>query len=428
MASFHEHLILPLSDLVKGECVYKYLRLMREAESWNQQQMHDFQERRLRELLSHAVKTVPFYHDWFSDMGLKESTATLDQLPIVDKAIMRREGIDRFASERFPEKKRIVLHSSGSTGEPFVFYDSHLSYSVNMASKLRTWYQAGYRLGDRYMKISSSERSSRMKRLQDRINNCTFEVFSSISEETMSRILNSIERNKPLFIRSYPDPLYMLALYRTEHKYYTHTPKHIMTTGSTLTDFQRSTIEQAFGCSVIDSYSCEGTPNTYQKEGDNAYHVCGYYGIIEVMDEKGNYVKNGTGRVVSTDLWNYAEPFIRYDTKDIVEVRDGRIVRIVGRSSECIALPDGSLLSANNLTHFFNKKYDTVSAYRLVCHRNGSVEVMVVPTNFFSDEDKHEIVDYWSKYLNTTTIVTLVDSIPMRKNGKHQTIVNETTD
>ena len=201
-----------------------------------------------------------------------------------------------------------------------------------------------------------------------------------------------------------------------------------MTTGSTLTDIQRQTIEHAFGCSVIDSYSCEGTPNTYQTEGADAYQICGYYGIIEVVDDDGKHVDNGTGRVVSTDLWNYAEPFIRYDTKDIVEVRDSKIVRIVGRSSECITLPDGSLLSANNLTHFFNKKCDTVAAYRLICHHDGSVEVLIVPTNIFSENDKREIADYWRKYLNTTTFVSIVDNIPMRKNGKHQTIVNETTD
>ncbi len=428
MAFIHEHLILPLSDLVKGEQVHKYLRLLRHAEAWSHQQMHDFQKQRLRMLLSYASENVPFYRDWFHKNDLSPDTASLEDLPIVDKALMRKEGIGRFSAYNFPQKERIVLHSSGSTGEPFVFYDSRLSYSVNMASKLRTWYQAGYRLGDRYMKISSSARSSKMKQLQDRINNCTFEVFSSISDESLSRILDSIENNKPLFIRSYPDPLYMLALYRIKHNRYTHTPKHIMTTGSTLTDIQRQTIEHAFGCSVIDSYSCEGTPNTYQTEGADAYQICGYYGIIEVVDDDGKHVDNGTGRVVSTDLWNYAEPFIRYDTKDIVEVRDSKIVRIVGRSSECITLPDGSLLSANNLTHFFNKKCDTVAAYRLICHHDGSVEVLIVPTNIFSENDKREIADYWRKYLNTTTFVSIVDNIPMRKNGKHQTIVNETTD
>lgn len=428
MAFLHEHIILPLSDLVKGESVHKYLRLLREAEAWTNEQMREFQQQRLRQLLVHAANDVPFYRDWFHDHGLNPGTVTLNQLPIVDKALMRQEGIGRFAAQSFPEKDRMVLRSSGSTGEPFVFYDTRLSYSVNMASKLRTWYQAGYRLGDRYMKISSSVRGSWMKRLQDRFNHCTFEVFDSINDDSLGRIMDDIERTKPRFVRSYPDPLYMLALYRSKHGNYSHQPNYIMTTASTLTEHQRNTIESAFGCRVIDSYSCEGTPNTYQTVDSDIYRVCNYYGIIEILDDNGVGVENGMGRVVSTDLWNYAEPFIRYDTKDIVEVRNGNIVRIVGRSSECIAMPDGSLLSANNLTHFFNKKVDSVSAYRLICRRDGSVEVMIVPTSSFSEADRLEIIDYWKEYLKTNVSVRSVDNIPMRKNGKYQTIVNETAD
>lgn len=427
MGFLHEHIIIPISDLLRGEQVHKYLRLLKEAENWTPEQLAVFHQQKLRQLLRYTSTEVPFYRDWFQTHDLNPATVTLSQLPIVDKALMRAEGIERFAAEHFPEKERLVLRSSGSTGEPFIFYDSKLSYSVNMAAKLRTWYQAGYRLGDRYMKISSSARGNWMKSLQDSFNRCSFVVFDSINDDSLKRILDEIERTKPLFIRSYPDPLYLLALYRAKHGNYTHRPIHIMTTASTLTDLQRNTIEGAFGCRVIDSYSCEGTPNTYQTKDSDIYRVCRYYGIIEVVDENGTPVENGTGRVVSTDLWNLAQPFIRYDTKDLVEVCNGNIVRIVGRSSECVALPDGSLLSANNLTAFFNKKVDTISAYRLVCHRDGSVEVLVVPTPRFSDSDKQETLVYWEDRLKTPVNVTLVDSLPMRKNGKYQTIVNETT-
>jgi phenylacetate-CoA ligase len=297
-----------------------------------------------------------------------------------------------------------------------------------MASKLRTWYQAGYHLGDKYMKISSSSRNSRIKRIQDWANRCSFEVYNSLNETSLSRILDNIERKKPLFIRSYPDPLYILAQYRIRNKCYTHQPNYIMTTASTLSDHQRYIIQDAFGCSIIDSYSCEGTPNTFQTPGNNTYHVCQYYGIIEVLDDNGDPVINGTGHVVSTDLWNFAQPFIRYDTKDIVEVYNGDIVHIAGRSSECVKLPDGALLSANNLTAFFNKKVDVITAYRLVFHQNGNVEVFVVPTNLFSDADKQEIINYWGHRLKTQVTVNLTESLSQRKNGKFQTIINETID
>ena len=122
MGFLHEHIILPMSDLLRGEQVHKYLRLLREAELWTDEQMKEFQQRQLRSLLIYAEKEVPYYHDWFFDNGLTSADVNINKLPIVNKEIMRREGVDRFSSIRFPVKKRILTRSGGSTGETFSFY------------------------------------------------------------------------------------------------------------------------------------------------------------------------------------------------------------------------------------------------------------------------------------------------------------------
>ena len=143
MGFLHEQIILPLSDLLRGEQVHKYLKLMEIAEEWAPEQMEAFQKERLQNLIILAATEVPFYRDWFHDHNLDPQTAILDQLPIVSKAIMRQGGIKRFTAEHFPVKDRILSRSSGSTGEPFSFYVSKTAYSVNTAAKLRTWYLAG---------------------------------------------------------------------------------------------------------------------------------------------------------------------------------------------------------------------------------------------------------------------------------------------
>ena len=201
-------------------------------------------------------------------------------------------------------------------------YESKLSSSVNTAAKLRTWYMAGYRLGDRYMKIANGARHGKLKKLQDTINSCLYVPFYSMSDDVLKSILDKIERSHPTIIRSYPIPLYLLAQYRNSHAGYTFSPHHIMTTGSTLPIAYRTEIEKAFGCDIIDSYSCEGTANCYETPAHDGYHITQYYGIIEVLDDDNKPVTNGIGRVVSTDLWNLAHPFIRYDTQDLVVVTD----------------------------------------------------------------------------------------------------------
>ena len=429
MAFMHEHIILPLGDLLRGEQVHKYLRLLREAETWSDDQMHDFQQQRMRMLIQYAANEVPFYRDWFQTHDLNPSTATLADMPIVSKNIMRQQGIGRFAAEHFPERQRIASRSSGSTGEPFSFFTSRLSDSVNTAAKLCTWQQAGYRLGDRYMKIANGKRHGRLKQLQDRLNRCIYVPFYSVDDSVLKDILDQIEQTRPSIIRSYPAPLHLLAQYRNSHEGYHHYPKHIMTTGSTLPQAYREEIEHAFGCDVIDSYSCEGTPNTYETTVHDGYTVCGYYGIIEVLDDDNRPVSDGIGRVVSTDLWNLAHPFIRYDTQDLVEVRGGRIQRIMGRECESLVDGGGHRYTVHNFVGFFQEDdrptKQSVTAYQVVRRRDGGITFRLVVNDQYNTDIERYIINFWQQRLGVPVGVTIVDDIPLMQNNKHRTIVDE---
>lgn len=425
MGFLHEHIILPLSDLLKGESVHKYLRLLREAESWSDEQMKEFQQQRLHQLLVYASQEVPFYRDWIQTHDLNPDFLTLDQMPIVSKAIMRNEGIDRFSAEHFPVKKRIPSRSGGSTGEPFTFYETKLSYSVNMAAKLRTWYQAGYHLGDLYMKITNGKRTSKVKQLQDLMNNCIYVPFYSITDNILKSILDRIEYTNPHFIRSYPSPLYLLARYRNNHPKYQFSPQHIMTTGSTLTKDYRNEIEKAFGCDIIDSYSCEGTPNVYETPSHDGYTISGYYGIIEVLDDDNKPVVNGIGRVVSTDLWNFAHPFLRYDTLDMVEVKGGRIIRIMGRQCETLVEANGTLLTVHNFTHYFSDNFPSVDGWQVVKLKDGNIRFRLVVNKLFSPDDEQNIINHWSSCTGREISLEIVDKLPLMSNNKHLSIIDE---
>lgn len=428
MAFLHEHIILPLGDLLRGESVHTHLRDLRDVEKWSESQLHDFQQVKLRQLLAYASREVPFYRDWFLDHQANPNEVVLSQIPIVSKAIMRQEGTERFTAAGFPRKERIASRSSGSTGEPFSYFVSREAESVNTAAKLRTWYQAGYRLGDRYMKIANGERQGKIKKLQDRVNRCLFVPFYSIDDNALKSILNTIESQKPLFIRSYPAPLYLLARYRNSHPGYTHTPRRLFTTGSTLPEAYRKEIEKAFGCDIIDSYSCEGTPNTYETPAHDGYRVCGYYGIIEVLDNEDHPVSDGIGRVVSTDLWNLAHPFIRYDTQDLVEVRNGQIVRIMGRESDAYIATGGETYTVHNFSHFFLYDIPGVDSYQILRHRDGSITFNIVTNKEFTPEKTQSIIDFWQPKLKVPVSVNIVDDIPLMHNNKRKTIINETTD
>src|SRR5450759_5227402 len=140
---------------------------------WVEKQLKQYQEEKLRILIRHSVETVPYYRDLFNELKLNpEDVKThkdLKKLPILTKAIIKKEGIERFTSSTFPKKQIIISSSSGSTGEPLFYYTTKDAYSMNLAANLRGWYWMGYRLGDKYVKLSQNARKNFIKRLQDKM-------------------------------------------------------------------------------------------------------------------------------------------------------------------------------------------------------------------------------------------------------------------
>lgn len=427
MAFFHEHIILPLSDIITGQATYQGLQFLKHSNQWDSGEMNNFQNERFRQQIHIAATLVPFYKKWLNDNGLSEDNFhtinDLHLLPIIDKSTMRSEGLAQFSNHAKKSNSYFVCHSSGTTGEPFEYYVSKDAYSLNTATKLRTWFQAGYHLGDRYMKIASAPRLSWMKKIQDYANNCIHIPFISLDKSTLQSILVIIEKTKPSIIRSHPNVLFYLARER-EQGHYTHSPQKIMTTSSTLTDSYRETIQNAFGCDIIDSYSCEGTPNTAETPLHDGYHISGEYGIIEVLDKDNKPVQNGIGRVVSTDLWNSATLFLRYDTHDIVEVQDGKIVRIIGRENEMLEAANGKRYTGQVVCDYFSYETQGILAYQMVQQRE-KLLIRIVPNHNFNDSMQNKLVTDWQQRTGQTVVVERVDQIPVARNGKSMTIITE---
>ena len=149
---------------------------------------------------------------------------------------------------------------------------------------------------------------------------------------------------------------------------------------------------------------------------------------VELLDDNGNPVTDGIGRVVSTDLWNMAQPFIRYDTKDFVELRNGVIHRIVGRESDMIADVHGHRLTVHSFNGYFNGKGlepGLVSGFQIVCHKDQTITFRIEPTALFSQSAEQKIISYWSNELGCKVSVQIVDSLPLMRNNKRAVIVNE---
>ncbi len=98
--------------------------------------------------------------------------------------------------------------------------------------------------------------------------------------------------------------------------------KQIRTIGETLSPALRSRVKKQLGVGIADMYSSQEVGNiAIECPVSGLYHIMAENLIVEVLDENGEQCSPGeTGRVVVTDLINYATPLLRYDIGDYAEV------------------------------------------------------------------------------------------------------------
>jgi phenylacetate-CoA ligase len=308
---------------------------------------------------------------------------------------------------------------------------------MNIAANLRGWYWMGFRLGDKYIKISQNARKNPIKRIQDKMSRNLYLAANPLVDSNFNFILNQIETYRPKIIRCYPDPLLFLARHKKNHPEYKFTPFAINTTGNTLHTETRFEIEQSFGCKIFDSYRCEGNSNVFECETHSCYHSTEEYGISEILDENNNSINLGIGRLVSTDLWNLAHPFIRYETQDMIEIDDTpckcgrkllRINKILGRDNDILVV-SGRKFIVHNFTGFFQidsgELNRSIEKFQIIQKKNANIEFRLVVNNNFNSSVSEFIKKYWEKEFKCNIVINVVEEIPLLSSGKHKFIIHE---
>ena len=127
--------------------------------------------------------------------------------------------------------------------------------------------------------------------------------------------------------------------------------REVLSYGEVLGPELRQACRDVWGVPVTDRYSSHELGYlALQCPTSERYHVMSEIALVEVIDDDGRACLPGeTGRVVVTQLHNYAQPLIRYELGDYAEVGEpcpcGRglpvLNRVVGRRRNMLVLPTG---------------------------------------------------------------------------------------
>lgn len=441
----HGHVLIPAFEArVKGRHTFAYWRELERSQWLSRDEIAALQLRRLRDLLTHASTTCPYYRDSWRAAGLDPASVTdlasFRRWPITGKAI-RRTHRDGIRSEA-PGIRMLSKGTSGSTGEPFAIDYDEGSLQRRVAAAFRGYAWAGAQPGVKQFYFwgepvfARPAEAVRKDRLHHRLYRRHLHNSLTFREGEVRRVLADYERARAGVIVAFTRPLYEWARVMQLQGLTPTPPRAIVVGAEKLHDFQRAVIEEVFAAPVFETYgSREVMLIGAECDRHRGLHITSEQLLVEIVDDDGAPVAPGVeGRVIVTDLFNTGAPFIRYDIGDRAVASDrtcdcGRglplLERVVGRQVEVLATLDGRRIPGEVFPFLFKDQFE-VARYQATQETADRVVVRVQLRQAWPEEAKAATIAALKTLVGEgmTIDLRIVDEIQESAGGKLALVQN----
>jgi phenylacetate-CoA ligase len=423
---------------------FKYLEILRRAEFEDSRLIEMRQWESLQKILKHAGQNVPYYRDLFKNMGIRpediRTPGDLERIPLLTKDLLQQHT-SQLLQTAGEEGNRLPNASGGSTGKPVRFYQDTFYWTFARASQ---WFAEGWwgiQPGDRIASIWGCDRDlpdmTWKERLRLKIEQTRLCNAFAMSEESMEKFAQMMVRWKPRYVTGYASALEVFANFLLSRPDLVVRPHAVKSTAEALFSAQRVAIEKAFEAPLYNFYGSREVNNLAAEcQAHEGLHINSLGRYIEIVDELGKAQPPGKpGRIVVTDLTNFAMPFIRYAIEDVGSWRGkpcscGRpfplLERVWGRSSDFIVAPGGKLIHGEFFTHLFYN-IPGIDQFRVVQRTKSEVRVDIVMqpgvSSVQTDLLRSRIADVMGPNVNCE--IQVVTSIERPASGKHRFTISE---
>jgi phenylacetate-CoA ligase len=355
-----------------------------------------FQTKRLRLLVKHAYRNVPYYRALFDRERIRpediRSMSDLSAIPVTSKKDLQALPPAEVVARGIDPKRLIERNTSGSSGEPFTIRRTWIEERVLGILRLRAMHDFGLRPTDRQAKVllvrASHPRDHQQPvRLLQSLG--WYNTLRVDCRQSPDEILRSLGRFQPDVVTGFAGTLWRTVQSLDGYGGRPIRPRFLVTGGEVLTANMRDEISAGFAAPVFDLYgSHEFNLLASQCKESGEYHVCDDGLILEVLKGDRPAKTGERGEVVGTNLQSYAMPFIRYRLGDIATRGSetcacGRpfstLREIRGRMIDYFPLPSGRLLHPYEIVVPMKKMAPWIRQYQLIQERRDFISLRIVP-------------------------------------------------
>lgn len=417
-------------DAIKGGKVKShYNEVEFIMENFSSEKSKNLRFQNLDKLLVHATKTCGFYHK-FSDFN------SLEDFPIINKSLIRNQFIE-FRSDAFGENDSYEMSTSGSSGTPFKTVQNRNKRLRNTADTIYFKQKAGFEIGSRLYYIRKWFKMHKRSWLTTMTRNIVMVNVTEFTDEYLANFIKELESDKSTqVIISYSSALLDLCNYldKISSPPIKNNLSCIVAMAEGLSNQTRESLKKYFNTPVLLRYSnLENGILSLQldNENENLQINCASYHIEILHPEKDEPVEEGEmGRIVITDLFNYAMPFIRYDTGDLGVITNTdkyfkgtpAFTKVQGRKMDAIFDTNGKIQST--FIVFYLEEYSDIKQFQLIQNGKREYELKLNIEKGFNKQN--QLVDLFRSYLGKDAEIKIsyVDEIPQLSSGKRRLTVN----
>jgi phenylacetate-CoA ligase len=254
-----------------------------------------------------------------------------------------------------------------------------------------------------------------------------------INEESIRAFAREWEKVRPTLLFGHAHSIFLLAQYLRDLKITHLVPKGVLSTSMMLLPHERKVIEEVFGVKVTDRYGCEEVSLIGSEcEMHNGMHLNIEHLFIEFIKEDGSAAEPGeSGRIVITDLFNRAMPFIRYQVEDVGVPSDrkcgcGRglplMEQVTGRVADFLVRADGTRVAGISLIENTLTKIAGIDQMQIIQESLAQMTLRVVPGRDYTVTTEHELTEYFGALFGESVKVDVdkVRLIPPERSGKYR--------